>query len=183
MCNCESSSVRTSGRRAMGARRPRTPKPNISYVSVVCRGGGCAVKFLNLTRGGPWMWAHDNYDRDGLNEPERGSYASKGIGRTHSSRKTIRRRLAWRHAERAKRKVNAVKAGSWKEGDCGGEGVNTQEGKQPSSCRKARHRKDPKGPTHWEKERATYMPSESSERNADEPDCQEGQTTEVRWNS
>jgi hypothetical protein len=146
MCNCESSSVRTSGRRAMGARRPRTPKPNISYVSVACRGGGCAVKFLNLTRGGPWMWPHDNNDLDGLTKPERERNASRGIGRTHSSRKTFRRGPAWRHAARVKRKANAVKAGSWKEGDCGGKGVNTQEGKQPTSCRKARHGKAPNGP-------------------------------------
>lgn len=35
------------------ARRPRTPKPCISYVSAMRRGGGCAAKVLVLTRGKP----------------------------------------------------------------------------------------------------------------------------------
>ena len=36
------------------ARRPRTPKPSISYVlRAMCRGGGCAAKVLVLTGGMP----------------------------------------------------------------------------------------------------------------------------------
>ena len=35
------------------ARRPRTPKPCISYVFAMCRGGGCAAKVLVLTGGMP----------------------------------------------------------------------------------------------------------------------------------
>lgn len=136
---------RTSGRRATGAREPRTPKPNISYVTVVCRGGGCAVKILVLTRGGPWMWTHDNYDLDDLSSSGRRNDASRGVGRTHSSRKTRRRRPAWRHAERGKRSESVIKACSRKEGDRGGEGGNIQEGRQSCSCREGRHRKDPQG--------------------------------------
>jgi hypothetical protein len=114
MRNCEPSVKRTSGRAAAWVRRPRTPKSNISYVNAVGRGGGCAVKVLPLTRGGPWMWSHDNYDGDDLSRLERGGEAFRGIGRTHSSRKTIRRRPAWRHAERIKRNDSAVRARSWK---------------------------------------------------------------------
>ena len=45
--------VRTSGRHMERARRPRTPKPEIFYVISMCRGGGCATKVLDLTRGRP----------------------------------------------------------------------------------------------------------------------------------
>jgi hypothetical protein len=86
MCSCESSSVRTSGRRMARMRRPRTLKSNISYVFVMCRGGDCAAKVLDLTWGGPWMWSHDNCDLDGLSKPGRGRDAFMEVGRTHSSR-------------------------------------------------------------------------------------------------
>ena len=50
------------------------------------------MKILVLTRGGPWMWPHDNYDHDVLSSAVRRNDASRGVGRTHSSRKTRRRR-------------------------------------------------------------------------------------------
>lgn len=169
---------RTSGRRATGAREPRIPKPNISYVTVVCRGGGCAVKGLVLTRGGPWMRTHDNNDLDVLRSSGRRNDASRGVGRTHSSRKTRRRRPAWRHAERVKRSERTIKASSHKEGDRGGEGGNIQEGRRPNLCRNGRHRKGPQGPTRPWKEKATYKPSEVNGRNAEDPTRQ---PKGVRW--
>jgi hypothetical protein len=124
---------------------------------------------LSLTRGGPLRRSHDNIDLDELSEAERWSDAAEGVGRTHSSRKTSRRRPAWRHAERGKRSESAVDTGSWKEGDCGGEGGNIQEDKRPSSRGKARHRKGPDRPTHTKTEEATYAPSDRFGRNAFDP--------------
>ena len=153
---------RNSGRPMAWARGPRTPKPDISYVSAMGRGVDCAVKVSTLTRGGPWMWTHDNYDRDDLSKLGRGSEASRGVGRTHSSRKTLGRRHAWRHAKRTKPNESAVQ-------DCGGEGGNTQEGRHPNSCREARHGKGQQWSTRSKKEEASYAPSENFERNANEP--------------
>ncbi len=53
MCCCEPSLVRTSGRRVERVRKPRIPKPEISCVSFTRRGGGCAAKVPDLTRGRP----------------------------------------------------------------------------------------------------------------------------------
>ena len=53
MCCCEPSLVRTSGRRVEWVRKPRIPKPEISCVSSTRRGGGCAAKVPDLTRGRP----------------------------------------------------------------------------------------------------------------------------------
>lgn len=78
---------------------------------------------LSLTRGGPSRCSPDNYDLDEQSEAGRWSEAVKGIGRTHSSRKTARRRPAWRHAERGKRDESAWTTGVGREG---GEGGNTR---------------------------------------------------------
>jgi hypothetical protein len=115
------------------------------------------------------MWTHDNYDRDDLSNLGRGSEASRGVGRTHSSRKTLGRGHAWRHAKRIKLNESAVQVGSRRQGDCGGEGGNTQEGRHPNSCREARHGKGQQWSTRSKKEEATYTPSESLGRNASEP--------------
>lgn len=112
MLSREPSSVRTSGRHARGAKEPRSPKPEISYVTLVCRRGGCAVIDLDLTRGGPWIWTHENYDLGDLRSSERGSEVSRGVERTHSSRKTNRRRPVWRRAQMIKRIESAIKASS-----------------------------------------------------------------------
>jgi len=53
MCCCEPSLVRTSGRRVERARKPRIPKPDLSCVSSMRRGGGCAAKVPDLTGGRP----------------------------------------------------------------------------------------------------------------------------------
>lgn len=79
---------------------------------------------LSLTRGGPLRRSHDNIDLDELSEAERWSDAAEGVGRTHSSRKTSRRRPAWRHAERGKRGESAWPT---RVGGEGGEGGNARE--------------------------------------------------------
>ena len=108
MRNCEPSAERISGRHMRRARNPRIPKPEELYVSPMCRGDGCAVNVLSLTRGGPDLCPHDNCDPDGLSEAGRRSEAGRGIGRSHSSRKTTCRRPAWRHAERGKQDGSAL---------------------------------------------------------------------------
>ena len=45
--------MRTSGRRVERVRKPRIPKPDLSCVSFMRRGGGCAAKVPDLTRGRP----------------------------------------------------------------------------------------------------------------------------------
>jgi len=72
---------------ALGGRRSsESESPKFSTYCLVCRGGGCAVNVLVLTRGGPWKWSHDNYDLDDQIKLGRGRNAFMGVGRTHSSR-------------------------------------------------------------------------------------------------
>ena len=58
MCCCESSLVRTSGRRVERVRKPRIPKPDLSCVSFTRRGGDCAAKVPDLTGGRPMNVDH-----------------------------------------------------------------------------------------------------------------------------
>jgi hypothetical protein len=179
--SCEPSMERISGRRRAWARRPRTPKPDISNVNAKRRGDGCAAKVLVLTRGRPVETDH-MITKMMMNLAE-ARVEVKCPGVAEEPVVVVKRRAKDPHGDMW-RGENGMevrsKVGSWKEDDRGDEGVNTEEGKRPNSYGRERHGKGRQGrSTRREEEATTYVSSEPSQRSAKEPDQQK----EVRWES
>ena len=178
---CEPSVERTSGRRMARARRPRTPKPGISYVSAMRRGGGCAAKVLTLTGGRPVETVH-------MITAILMSLAEARVEvmcpRVADEPVVVVKHPADDLHGDMRRGENGMEVrsqiGSWKGNDRGDEGVNTQEGRHPYSCGRERLGKGRQNrSTRREGEATTYRSPEASRRRTADPDYQK----EVRWES
>ena len=188
MCCCEPSLERTSGRRAGRVRRPRTPKPDISCVILACRGGGCAAKVPDLTRGRPVGVDYMIITMMMILAEARVEVMHPGVtdepvvvvkhpaDDDHGDMDRGQNGMKLQSSPAHGKKVVAVKAKG---------GTHRKADRHPYAGKRGMEKTAARRSTHLGKETATYELLESPWRNVADPTCQSPNRKErsVRWTS
>lgn len=188
MCCCELSLVRTSGRRAGRVRRLRTLKPDIFCVIPACRGGSCAAKVPDLTRGRPVDVDHMITTIVMTLTKPRGEAMRPWVADEpvvvvkhsavdiHGDVDRGENRVSVQSSPAHGKKVEAVEAkgGTHRKTDC-----------HPHAGKRGIEKTAARQSHHSGKDTATYMLLEIPRRNAIDPTCQKTnrEEGEVRWTS
>jgi hypothetical protein len=169
------------------ARRPRTQKPNISYVRPMCRGGGCAAKVLVLTRGRPVDAEHMITTilmnlAEARVEVKRPGVADEPVVVVKRPADDLHGDM-WR-GENGTKAQSIPALGKKVTVEAKG-GTQRKANAHPHAGRRGIEKTGETRPNHHGKEMATYAPSERPGRIAYDPARQQQNRKEmqVRWNS